>query len=380
MLLNKAKAYTMMLEQDLDALVLAYTENVMYFSDFLRVRSNRTKSRPSYVVFFRDEALVPAFLVPHQDYLDSREHTWIEDVRRTSEYEVPGQTQIAHDRPALVARVIAERGLRAGRIGFEDQSLPFGSYQQLRANLSAFELVPASDLVKRLRAVKSDTELGLIREAMRLTEVAGAAILDSVRPGVSERELAVIAEEAAVAGGADGLAFVIVAAQERGAVVHGAPTDYRLQTGDVLRFDLGATCNGFSGDLARTVVVGDTASEAHARHYGALRAAVEAGIAAIAPGVTAGEVYDAQMRAGRQIDPELSREHAGHGLGLEVHEEPMIVSGSDFVLEAGMVVMIENARYLPGKAGYQLEDLVRVTPTGGEVLTTLPRDLVISQR
>lgn len=380
MLLNKEKAHQTMLEQDLDALVLAYTENVMYFSDFLRVRSNRLKSRLSYVVFFRDEALAPAFLVPHQDYLDSRAHTWIEDVRRTSEHEIPGQAEIAHDRPALVARVFAERGLSAGRIGFEDQSLPFGVYQQLRANLPAFELVPASDLVKRLRAIKSDTELGLIREAMRLTEVAGAAILDAVRPGVSERELAGIAEEAAVAAGADGMAFVIVAAQERGTVVHGVPSDYRLQIGDVLRFDLGATRNGFGGDLARTVVVGDTASEEHARHYGAIQAAVEAGIAAIAPGVTAGEVYDAQIRAGRKIDPELSREHAGHGVGLEPHEEPMIVSGSDFVLEEGMVVMIENARYLKGKAGYQLEDLVRVTSTGCEVLTTLPRDLVIRKR
>ena len=82
MLLNKEMAYRMMLEQDLDALVLAYTENVMYFSDFLRVRSNRIKSRLSYVTFFRDEALAPAFLVPHQDYLDSSAHTWIEDVRR----------------------------------------------------------------------------------------------------------------------------------------------------------------------------------------------------------------------------------------------------------------------------------------------------------
>lgn len=380
MLLNKEKAHRMMLEQDLDALVLAYTENVMYFSDFLRVRSNRLKSRLSYVVYFRDEALAPAFLVPHQDYLDSRDHTWIEDVRRTSEHEIPGQTEIAHDRPALVARVIEERGLRSGRIGFEDHSLPFGVYQQLRTNLPAFELVPASDLVKRLRAIKSDPELGLIREAMRLTEVAGAAILDAVRPGVSERELAEIAEEAAVAAGADGMAFVIVAAQERGAVVHGAPSDYRLQTGDVLRFDLGATRNGFGGDLARTVVVGDTASEDHVRHYGALQAAVEAGIAAIAPGVTAGEVYDAQLRAGRRIDPDLSREHAGHGVGLEPHEEPMIFSGSNFVLAEGMVVMIENGRYLKGKAGYQLEDLVRVTSTGCEVLTTLPRDLVIRKR
>ncbi len=376
MLLNRQKAHSLMREANLDALVLAYTENVMYFSDFLRVRSNHLKSRLSYVVFFADEALEPAFLVPHQDYLESAAGTWITDVRRTSEHRIPGVADIHHDRPGLVASVIKERGLTAGRIGFEEESLPFAVHQQLAGKLPGFELVPAHRLLQRLRAIKSETELKLIREAMRLTEVAGAAILNAARPGISELELAQLAEQAALAEGAERMDFLIVAAQERGAVVHGAPSDYRLQDGDVVRFDVGASRDGFTGDLARTFVIGKEADPQHELHYSAIRAAVEAGIAMIKPGVTADEVYQAQMTAGRAIDPELSREHAGHGLGLEVHEEPMICDGNDFVLEPGMVVMIENARYLPGKAGYQLEDLVLVTETGHEILTTLTRDLM----
>ena len=83
------------------------------------------------------------------------------------------------------------------------------------------------------------------------------------------------------------------------------------------------------------------------------------------------------LRAGQAIDPELYREHAGHGVGLEIHEEPMIYRGSTFVLEAGMVVMIECGRYILGQGGYQLEDLVLVTETGHELMTDVPRDLVI---
>jgi len=83
------------------------------------------------------------------------------------------------------------------------------------------------------------------------------------------------------------------------------------------------------------------------------------------------------LTAGQAIDPQLYREHAGHGVGLEIHEEPMIYKGSKFVLEPGMVVMIECGRYILGEAGYQLEDLVLVTPSGHELMTDVPRDLVV---
>lgn len=377
MLLNKPKAQQMMVEEGVDVLILTYTENNIYFGDFLDVNSSRLKSRLYYTVFFATDDRPPAYLVPHQDVEDAKRHTWIEDVRATTEYPILGRPEVIFDKAGAVAEILAERGLTRGTVGYEDLSLPIAVFEQLKAALPGYQFKGASKLVNRLRAVKSEEELRRIMRAMEITQAGARAILRNARPGVSERELAEAANGAMVEAGTEAVKFLIVGAGANGAIVHGEPSDYKLRDGDIVRFDLGAYYMGYPGDFARTFVVGDRVDERDAKHYLAVYEAVQAGIRAVEPGVTAGAVYDAQMQAGTAIDPSLTREHAGHGMGLEIHEEPMIYKGSDFVLEEGMVVMIENGRYILGQGGYQLEDLVRVTADGYEVLTTVPRDLVL---
>lgn len=379
MLLNRDKARQLMSEDGLDALVVAYTENVIIFSDFMHVNSNRLKPRLYYVVFFADEARKPVFLVPHQDFDDAKRQTWIEDVRPTAEYVYPGRPNVIVDKVAAVCDIVRAAGLERGVVGFENASLPYDVFQSLAAGLPDATFRPASRLLARLRAIKSDEELRRIRKAMDATQAGARAIMNNVRPGITEKELAALAEEACLAAGGEYVDFLIVGAAENGAIVHGTPSDYALQEGDILRFDLGAVYGSYPGDFARTYVVGASPREEDSRRYAAVRAAVEAGIAAVRPGNTAGDVYDAMLAAGQAIDPQLVREHAGHGVGLEIHEEPMIYKGSKFVLEPGMVVMIECGRYILGEGGYQLEDLVLVTPTGHELLTDVPRDLVVAR-
>lgn len=376
MLLNKTKAQELMNEAGLDALVLTYTENNIYFGDFLHVNSATLKSRPYYNVFFARDDLAPAYLVPHQDFEDVRRHTWIEDVRATAEHRIPNRPEVIWEREKGVAKVLADRGLRSGRIGFENASSYYDVHRRLVESLPGFELVPASPLIGRLRAVKSQEELRRIRESMRITQAGARAALAAAQVGVSEIEVTAAAHEAMMAAGAESVQFLIFGAGPNGAIVHGQPTDYRLREGDLCRFDMGALYQGYPGDFARTFVIGDRPDPLHARRYQAVHDAVQAGIEACRPGVTAGEVYRAQMEAGWRSLPELTREHCGHGMGLEVHEEPMICADSSFVLEEGMVVMIENGYYLKGEAGYQLEDLVHVTAQGPELLTDVPRALV----
>ncbi|HET8986830.1 MAG TPA: Xaa-Pro peptidase family protein [Trueperaceae bacterium] len=379
MLLNRDKAQQLMRSEGLDALVLTYTENVIAFTDFMHVNSNRIKPRLYYVAFFADPRHEPVFLVPHQDYDDAKRHTWIKDVRRTAEYVYPGRTDVIVDKVATVAHVIEEAGLAGGSIGFEDGSLPYGVYTRLVEALPRATFKPAGHLLARLRAIKSAEELHRIKKAMDATQAGANAIRDNIRPGITEKELAALAKEACLEAGGEYVDFLIVGAAQNGAIVHGTPSDYALQDGDIIRFDLGAVYASYPGDFARTYVVGDSPSERDSMHYEAVRAAVAAGVEAVGPGVTAGQVYDAMMAAGSAIDPELRREHAGHGMGLEIHEEPMIYQGSRFVLEPGMIVMIECGRYIMGQAGYQLEDLVLVTEQGREVLTDVSRDLVITR-
>lgn len=379
MLLNKAKAQSLMRAAGIDALVMTYTENNIYFGDFLHVNSAVIKSRPYYTIFFAREDQPTAYLVPHQDIDDVRRATWIEDVRATAEYFIPGREQVIWEKEKAVAQILAERGLSSGRVGFENASSYYDVHRRLQEELEGFELVPASDLIARLRAIKSSEELRRIQRSMDITQAGARAVLAEARAGVTEKFLADAAYEAMMAAGAESVEFLIVGAGANGAIVHGKPSNYVLQGGDICRFDMGALYEGYPGDFARTFVVGTNPREIDAQRYQAVYEAVQAGIKACVVGATAGDVYRAQMAAGQAILPDLTREHCGHGMGLEVHEEPMIHASSDFVLEEGMVVMIENGRYVPGEGGYQLEDLVLVTAEGPKLMTDVPRDLVIAR-
>ena len=379
MLLNKPKAQELMREAGLDALVMTYTENNIYFGDFLHVNSAVLKSRPYYTIFFARDDLAPAYLVPHQDIDDVVRDTWIEDVRPTAEYRIPGRPNVIWEKEKAVAEILAERGLTKGRVGYENVSLYVDIYRRLEEHLSSFELVPASEVIARLRAIKSPEELRRIQRAMDITQAGARAVLSEARVGVTEKQLAAAAKEAMMADGADSVKFLIVGTGPNGAIVHGIPTDRAIKAGEVNRFDMGAYYMGYPGDFARTFVVGGEPSDTDSQRYQAVYDSVQAGIAACVPGSTGGEVYRAMMDAGRRILPDMTREHCGHGMGLEVHEEPMLHDDSTFVLEAGMVVMIESGRYIPGEAGYQLEDLVHVTKDGPRLMTDVPRELVIDR-
>ena len=158
MLLNKAKAQSLMSEADIDVLVMTYTENNIYFGDFLHVNSAVIKSRPYYTIFFAREDQPTAYLVPHQDIDDVKRATWIEDVRATAEYLIPGREQVIWEKEKAVAQILAERGLTSGRVGFENASVYYDVHRRLQEELTGFELVPASDLIAKLRAIKSPEE------------------------------------------------------------------------------------------------------------------------------------------------------------------------------------------------------------------------------
>src|SRR5690606_23234674 len=151
-----------------------------------------------------------------QDIADVLRDTWIEDVRPTAEYMIPGRPEVIHDKEKAVAEILAERGLTSGRVGFEDASCYFGIHQNLTRELKGFELVPASKLISRLRAIKSDEELRRIRRTMEITQAGARALLAEVRPGVTETYLAAAAHEGMMDAGAEGVDFLIVGAGANG--------------------------------------------------------------------------------------------------------------------------------------------------------------------
>jgi Xaa-Pro aminopeptidase len=285
-------------------------------------------------------------------------------------YELPDQLGVA------LRRVAGEIG--ATRIGYEGDHVAVAAAARLQGYLPGCELVSTTGLVEGLRRVKEPEELALIREAAALADAGLAHILGQVRPGRTERELAIELECHMRMEGAEAVSFPsIVAAAERSALPHAHPTERTVEEGRYLLFDLGCVVDGYCSDLTRTVVVGHADSR-HREIYDLVAAAQQAGLAALAAGRTGGEVD----RAAREVIAgagygEAFGHSLGHGVGLEIHEAPTLRSTSTDLLEPGHVVTVEPGIYLPGWGGVRIEDLTVVTDGGQETLSGAPKELLV---
>jgi Xaa-Pro aminopeptidase len=236
-------------------------------------------------------------------------------------------------------------------------------------------------IVERARLLKSPAEIALLREAAaRLSGVAEAAFA-AVRVGVTERDVAGAIEVAIRAAGYDRPAFdTIVASGPNSALPHHRAGSRALAEGDLVVLDFGGVLDGYCSDLTRTVSVGAPTADAR-RLHAAVREAQQAAVEAVRPGVPASEVDAAARRLleSRGLG-EAFGHGTGHGLGLDVHEEPRIgpprADSPTVQLEPGMVFTIEPGAYVPGLGGVRIEDDVVVTGSGCDVLTSVPRELL----
>jgi Xaa-Pro aminopeptidase len=232
-------------------------------------------------------------------------------------------------------------------------------------------------LVDQLRAVKDPSEIDRIREAARLISDVMEEIIRLIRPGVTEQDLAAEVGYRMRRKGASGESFeAIVAAGPRSALPHARPTERRIGRNELVVLDMGAILRRYCSDLTRTVYVG----RAPARVRGWYQAVLEAQAAArtaVKPGVTTGSV-DAAARnlLQRKGLGKYFVHSTGHGIGLEIHEDPRLARGQKGLLQAGNVITLEPGVYVEGVGGIRIEDDILVTVRGSEVLTTAPRELL----
>ena len=248
----------------------------------------------------------------------------------------------------------------------------------LRRALPAVGIVEAEAALTPARIVKDAAEIAAHRRAVRVTEAALAETMADVQPGMTEREIAGRLTAALLLHGGESVPIdPHVQSGPNTALPHGATSDRRVESGDFLLLDFVTTVAGYYADITRTFVVGAEPTGEQRRVYETVLAANAAGRGAARPGVT-GEELDAIVR--RVIDAAGYGPHfihrTGHGLGLEVHEEPQIVAGNRTPLAPGMVFTIEPGIYLPGWGGVRIEDDVVITETGCESLTIYPRELL----
>jgi Xaa-Pro aminopeptidase len=265
------------------------------------------------------------------------------------------------------------------RLGFEDRRVTVYQHATLREKLpAAVELVAAGTPVEALRAVKDAAEIERTRAACELADAALREILERGIAGRTETEVALALEDAMRHRGASAASFdTIVASGPHGALPHATPRDVEIGDAQLVVIDWGAVLDGYCSDCTRTVASGEIGEQARIVYDLVLEAQL-AGLEQVRPGVGG---RDADGAARRIIDAAGHAEHfghsLGHGVGLEVHEKPTLSGRSQDVLEAGNVVSCEPGVYVPGELGVRIEDLCVVTPSGREVLTQIPKELVV---
>ena len=300
---------------------------------------------------------------------------YIEQSRR----EVPDLDRAIYstDYVDVLKQACADLGIE--RLGFEASSVTYRDWE--RYGSLAGTLVPLTDEVGKLRWIKDKEELALIGEAQRLTDAGFEAVLERIRDGMTEKELARALEWEMLERGATGVAFETIAAfGEQAAEPHHEPTDRSLRRGDVVKLDFGALYEGYHSDMTRTLAFGEPSAQMREVHE-VVRAAQQAGIDAVRAGVS-GQEPDRAARA--VIDDagygEAFTHSLGHGVGLEIHEGPTLTSSEtakDELLPASTVVTVEPGVYLAGAGGVRIEDMVIVTEDGCQVMPTTTKELIV---
>ena len=279
-------------------------------------------------------------------------------------------------------------GQKWRRIGFEAAHLTVDRYGWLTKTIAAAgppvaELVATERVVEKARVRKDAYEIATLREAARRLSAVASAMTADVRRGLTEREVALAIDRRVRLAGFERPAFdTIVASGPNAALPHARPGERTISEGDLVVLDFGGAYDSYCVDLTRTVSVGPASARAREVHS-AVREARDRAIAAVAPGRSRFDI-DAAARdtLGRHGLGDAFGHGTGHGLGLEVHEDPRIsrrqpdVDTEDEMLRSGMIFTIEPGAYLPGWGGVRIEDDVLVTDTGVDVLTNVSTDLL----
>jgi Xaa-Pro aminopeptidase len=275
-----------------------------------------------------------------------------------------------------VGEWLKQKGIR--RAGYDPSQWTVAQQHAVRrASGAKCREMAAAGVVGRLRMQKDAQELAVMRKAAILVGEVLEGVLELVRPGARENEIAAEIEYRMRKRGASGASFeTIVASGKRSALPHARPTSKRLRKNELVVLDLGAILAHYCSDMTRTVYIG-RAPQRIRGWYRAVQEANQAAVAAVQAGVTCGAVDAAARDVLKKNGLESHFVHStGHGLGLEVHEAPRVARGQAVRLEAGNVITIEPGVYVEGVGGIRIEDDVAVRAHGSEVLTRVRRDLI----
>ena len=348
-----------LVERGLDLVLLFDRDNVRYFTGF---RLNRVAD--SILAVSQDGSVT--YVVARLDLKRAKRDCWIENI-----------IAFAEDTPDYLFVLSSTLNDSSRRVGVETDILTVRQAEDLKKLAGEkLELVDVRGAIQRLRVIKSQEEIAHIRQAVRIADEVMEQIRKEIQPGAIEAELVGKIEYLIRQATPEGASFEPFMMSGEDAwlprrVVSARP----LQQGELVLLDMGALYEGYCSDLTRTFSVGRVSDEQQ-RLFRVAWKAQQAAVDAVRPGIPASEV-DAAAR--QVIEAEGWAEYfphlTGHGVGLSIHEPPIVDKGVDTVLQPGMVITVEPGIYLPGVGAARVEDMVLITSSGCEVLTTATREL-----
>ncbi|NLY11098.1 MAG: aminopeptidase P family protein [Firmicutes bacterium] len=343
-----------LVELGLEAFITSNSANVQYLSGF-------TGSAGTVVLGANGEAI----LITDSRYTEQ------------AQSQCPGFEIILGGGPNTLKAQFEKIG--AKRVGFEPNHTNVASFERMKAALPEIEFVSAYSIVENVRIIKSEEEIEYIRQAQRVMDRVFPKLLELVKPGITEFELATeFMYQVNKAGAQNGLPVPIVASGWRSSLPHGTASDKKVEYGDFITFDLVVAVKNYKTDMTRTVVVGKADEKQKAVYETVLKAQRE-GIASMvvgASGVHPDKVARDVINA-TEFKDFCFQYGVGHGVGLDVHERPFMGPYCPDTLAEGMVITMEPGIYIPGWGGVRIEDVVVVTEKGPEVLSTLATELLI---
>lgn len=262
-----------------------------------------------------------------------------------------------------------------------DDSWPSGRLLELMEYKKDVIFTTGSDIIHSLRLYKDEKEIELLRESGKIADEVMKQIIDYICPGMTEKEVADEIKRLFALKGVERLSFnPIVGTGKNGAIPHHQSDETIIRTGDMVVIDMGGVLNHYCSDITRTIVVGKEPDEKKRKVYEVVKQAEDAAVKAIRPGVELRQIDKIARGIISKAGYGINFTHrTGHGIGIDVHEEPYVTFNNSQVLEAGMVISVEPGIYLSDEFGVRIEDIVLVTPEGYERINNFSRDLIITK-
>ncbi len=357
MYINIEKAIKLIKESSADALILSNEANMHYMCAF--------SPSEGYVLIFKDGS---AYHIVDSRYTETAQ----KHAEKTKLSVIEINTLFTDEIKRLCEKHSAKR------IIFENESISLKRYNTLKTALEGAEFIELGDRLMRIRNRKEPFEIELMKKANAIAEKSFLELLNHVKPGKSEKELASYFDYLMAKNGSYGLSFdTILLTGKNTSMPHGVPSDDKIKNGDFVLFDFGATYEGYHSDMTRTVAVGN-ATDVMKEMYALVLKAQIAGIRAFNAGVKCADVYKASYDVLNEKDmAQYFRHGLGHGVGLEIHEGFNASPRSEDTYEDGNCTSIEPGIYLPDKFGIRIEDVLWLSPRGRENLSKVTKELII---